>query len=63
VAEAVARAAHGRDLLVLGLRTEPTAFHMGRPRARFGELAMDIARRAPCATILLSGRRSSFIGI
>jgi amino acid transporter len=63
VAAAVARAASACDLLVLGLRSEPTAFHMGRPRAVFGELAMDIARRAPCATILLSGRRSSFIGI
>jgi hypothetical protein len=63
VAAAVAGAARASDLLVLGLRTEPAAFHLGRPRARFGELAMDIARRAPCATVLLSGRRSSFIGI
>jgi APA family basic amino acid/polyamine antiporter len=63
VVEAVTGAAAAHDLLLLGLRAEHGALRVGRPRAVFGELAMDIARRAPCATILLSGRRSSIIGI
>ncbi|WP_428262840.1 APC family permease [Haliangium sp.] len=62
VAAVVAEAAD-YDLLVLGLQVEHAALHMGRSRASFGDIALDIARRAPCATVLLSGKRSRFIGI
>ncbi len=62
VAEAVAAAAADADLLVLGLQVERGGFGMGRSRATFGAITLEIARRAPCATILLSGRRSSIIG-
>jgi hypothetical protein len=45
--EAVVRAAEGADLLVLGLPRVDG-------KTLFGEFAMDVARRAGCATIMLS---------
>ena len=63
VVGAVADAAAHHDLLILGLQVEHTTFRMGRSRAIFGSLALDMARRAPCATIMLSGRRGSFISL
>lgn len=63
VVGAVTEAAAHHDLLILGLQVEHTTFRMGRSRATFGLLALDMARRAPCATILLSGRRGSLINL
>lgn len=63
VATAVVEAAANCDLLVMGLQAERNPFGVGRGRAAFGELSLEIARRASCATILLSGRRGSFMGI
>lgn len=45
--EAVVNAAQGADLLVLGLPRIDG-------RALFGDFAIEVARRAPCATIMLS---------
>lgn len=60
VAAAMAETAARHDLLILGLRVEHAAFRTGRSRAVFSPLTLAIARSAPCATILLSGRRSAF---
>lgn len=48
--QAVLGAAAGADLVVLGLP------RVGG-KALFGQFAVDVARRAPCATIMLSQGR------
>jgi len=48
VEEAVLEEAARSDLLVMGLQ------HSGRRRRRFGELTLNIARKAECAVVLIS---------
>jgi nucleotide-binding universal stress UspA family protein len=48
VEDAVLQEAARSDLLVMGLQ------HSGRRRRRFGELTLNIARKAECAVVLIS---------